>query len=299
MFGKLIALWLADLWTRAGSPEGARYEELGPGRGTLAADAIRAMASTGLRPEIHLVETSPSLKQAQAARLANATWHQDVGSLPRDRPLLIVANEFFDALPCRQLVATESGWRERLVTYASGAFKPLPGPPAAAAAIPEPIRAAPAGSIIETSPASLGAVRQLSDLLAATGGAALIIDYGHESTRAGETLQAVVRHSIADPWTAPGERDLTVHVDFEALGAAAAEAGAAVFGPVKQGEWLRDMGIEVRAATLARAAPARAPEIEAARRRLTAPDQMGDLFKVMALLGEGWPAPAGFPAPND
>ena len=294
MFGELVGLWLADLWARAGSPEGAVYVELGPGRGTLASDSLRAMRAAGLEPPVHFVEASPALRAAQKAAVPHARWHDDLASLPEGGPLLVVANEFFDALPIRQLIRTERGWHERLVTHAEGRFVPLPGPPVSAAAIPEHLRAAPAGTVIETSPASVAVARQLASLLSRSGGAALIVDYGHARTSAGETLQAVADHAFADPWTGPGSRDLTAHVDFEALGAAAAEAGVRTFGPRGQGEWLETMGIGLRAAALSRAAPARADEIAAARRRLTAGDEMGTLFKALALVAPGWPEPAGF-----
>jgi SAM-dependent MidA family methyltransferase len=294
MFGELIGLWLADLWDRAGRPNDVRYVELGPGRGTLAADALRAMRSAGLEPAVHFVETSPVLRQAQAARVPQASWHGDVSSLPEGVPLLIVANEFFDALPTRQLIATESGWRERLVVHDGGQFRPVPGPPVGSAAIPGHIRNAPPGTMLETSPSAVALIRQLAHPLGASGGAALIVDYGHERTNPGETLQAVAKHAFADPWVEPGERDLTVHVDFEALGAAALDMGLRVFGPRTQGGWLEAMGIGARAASLAKASPDRASEIEAARVRLTSPEQMGRLFKVMGLLPQSWPEPAGF-----
>jgi SAM-dependent MidA family methyltransferase len=294
MFGELVGLWLADLWNRAGRPANVAYAELGPGRGTLAADALRAMRSAGFAPEVHFVETSQVLRRAQAERVPAATWHSDVASLPGDRPLFVVANEFFDALPVRQLVKTADGWFERLVGFDGSRFVPMAGPPVAATAIPEHLRAAPPGSIVETSPPSIAVVRQLAHLLARSGGAALIVDYGHERTSAGETLQAVSRHAFADPWEAPGDRDLTAHVDFEALGRAAAEMGVRVLGPRGQGEWLEAIGLGARAAALSQTAPARAGEVAAARERLTAPEQMGTLFKAMALAAPGWPQPAGF-----
>ncbi|MEA3029770.1 MAG: dehydrogenase [ubiquinone] 1 alpha subcomplex assembly factor 7 [Sphingomonadales bacterium] len=292
MFGELAGLCLADAWQQAGRPEGTLYAELGPGRGTLAADALRAMRGAGLAPEVHFVETSPVLRRAQAERVPQARWHDDLSTLP-DGPLLLVANEFFDALPVRQLVATEGGWRERRVRAEAGRFVPAAGPLVPAAAIPAHLRAAPPGTILETSPSSVAILRLLAQRLAARGGAALIVDYGHERSAAGETLQAVRRHRFADPWAEPGESDLTAHVDFEALGAAA-EGRARVLGPVGQGAWLTALGIDARATVLAGAAPERAAEIEAARDRLVAPEQMGSLFKVMALVAPGWPDPAGF-----
>jgi len=293
MFGELVGLWLADLWVRAGRPD-AHLVELGPGRGTLAADALRAMRSAGLQPDVHLVETSAVLRAAQAGRVPDASWHDDVGTLPEGAPLLIVANEFFDALPIRQLVATETGWRERLVVNLDGRFAPVPGPRVSSEAIPAHLRNTAPGTVLETSPASAAVVQQLARLIAGSGGAALILDYGHARTAPGETLQAVSAHGFADPWSDPGERDLTAHVDFEALGEAARREGVRVLGPVTQGDWLRAMGIELRAAALAKAAPHRAEEIAGAVQRLTAPDQMGALFKAMALVAEGWPEPAGF-----
>jgi SAM-dependent MidA family methyltransferase len=148
--------------------------------------------------------------------------------------------------------------------------------------------------VLETSPASLAVVRRLAQKLAAGGGAALIIDYGHDRTGAGETLQAVAHHGYADPWVEPGERDLTAHVDFQALGDAARAEGVRVYGPTGQGAFLQMLGIDARAAALARAAPDRSAEIDAARRRLTAPGEMGELFRVLALIAPRWPEPAGF-----
>ena len=294
MFGELVGLCLADLWVRAGAPGDAAYVELGPGRGTLAADALRAMTAARLRPAVHLVETSPVLRHAQGERLPAAQWHDDSSTLPTGVPLLVVANEFFDALPVRQLVATEQGWRERLVVHEPSRFRPVPGPPVGSGAIPARLRSAPAGTVLETSPASVAVVRQLASLIAASGGAALIVDYGHAATAPGDTLQAVASHEHADPWISPGERDLTTHVDFQALAEAATAEGVKVLGPVPQGEWLQALGIEARAAALARNAPARAEEIAAARDRLVAADQMGTLFKAMALVAPTWPDPAGF-----
>ena len=291
MFGELAGLWIADLWNRAGRPE-AHYVELGPGRGTLAADALRAMGAAGLEPPVHFVETSPVLRAAQAERVAGATWHADLSALPEDRPLLVVANEFFDALPVRQLIATPSGWRERLVGVEGERFVPAAGPHVPASAIPEHIRAAPAGTILETSPASVATLRQLAERINMQGGAALIVDYGHDRTSAGETLQAVALHEYADPWMEPGERDLTAHVDFEALAAAA--EGLEVQGPVGQGEWLTALGIDVRTQALSSAAPSKAQEVARARDRLVSPAQMGTLFRVMALTAPGWPKPEGF-----
>ena len=287
MFGELVGLALADMWSRAGRPE-ACYVELGPGRGTLAADALRAMAAAGLRPAVELIETSPALRAAQAARLPGAGWHDDLSSLPTDRPLLVVANEFFDSLPLHQLVRADRGWHALAVTWSEGVFRRVPG-----AARPAPLQA-PVGTIVETSPASVAVIRELARRLALQGGAALIVDYGPARSGTGDTLQAVSSHAFADPWSEPGERDLTAHVDFAVLCEAAAAEGVEFRGPVGQGAWLQALGIDQRASALSRAAPARCGEIEAARSRLVSPDQMGTLFKVMALIAPSWPAPEGF-----
>jgi SAM-dependent MidA family methyltransferase len=287
MFGELIGLALADLWDRAGRPDAA-FVELGPGRGTLAADALRAMAVAGLRPPVHLVETSPVLRKLQRDRLPDAVWHDAIDSLPTDRPLLIVANEFFDALPLLQLVKTADGWCERMVGDGPDGFAPIPGLPVADG--PE---AAP-GALIERNPAAAAIAHALAERLARQGGAMLIFDYGYARSAQGETLQAVRGHAYTDPFAQPGASDLTAHVDFEALGAAATTGGARIFGPIPQGQWLIALGISDRAAILARGAPARADEIAAAYRRLTDAEEMGQLFKCMAALAPSWPDPAGF-----
>ena len=286
MFGELIGLWLADLWDRAGRPDGA-YVELGPGRGTLAADARRAMAKAGFAPPVHFVETSPVLRAAQAERVADAAWHDSIETLPDDVPLLIVANEFFDALPIRQLVRGRDAWHERLVACQDTLFLPIAGDPVPEAIIPEPLRPAPPGAVIETSPASVAIARALAERLARQGGGLLAVDYGYEGPALGETLQAVRAHAFVNPFEAPGEHDLTAHVDFATLAAALAQGGAVPHGPVTQGAFLTTLGIDARAAALG-------PAVSADRDRLVAPDQMGQLFKVLAATAPGWPRPEGF-----
>ena len=293
MFGELAGLWGADLWDRAARPA-AVWVELGPGRGTLAADARRAMATAGFDPAVHLVEISPVLRAAQAERVANATWHETVETLPDDAALIVVANEFFDALPIRQLVKRGDGWHERLVACQDTLFVPIAGPPLPKEIVPEPLRDAPAGSIIETSPAAVAIVRTLADRIARQGGALLVVDYGHEGPALGETLQAVRGHAFANVFEAPGEVDLSAHVDFTTLSAAAQGAGAVAWGLVEQGEWLVRMGIDTRVAALARAAPERMSALAADRERLVR--GMGALFRVLAVTAAGWPAPAGFGA---
>ncbi len=293
MFGELIGLWLADLWLRAGAASAA-YVELGPGRGTLSADAVRAMGKVGLQPPVHLVETSPVLRQAQSARIAMAVHHDTIDTLPTDRPLLIVANEFFDALPIRQLVHTGEGWRERTVDLEGDRLVPSVGEQRFDPVIPPALADTPVGGIVETSPASVSILRELAARIATQGGAMLAIDYGYEGPLAGNTLQALHRHRFADPFEAPGEQDLTAHVDFAALAEAARAEGVVAHKVIGQGALLTALGIAARADALARAAPDRGAEIEAARARLTEPAQMGTLFKALALTAAGWPIPGGW-----
>ena len=291
MFGELIGAWVANLWDRAGRPETA-WVELGPGRGTLAADALRVMARAGLAPQVHFVETSPVLRAAQAGQVSHATWHDATDTLPTDRALIVVANEFFDALPIRQLVRAASGWHERLVACQDTLFLPVAGNAVPDAILPEALHDAPSGSVIETSPAAVAVVRALAARLVAQGGALLAIDYGYEGPAIGDTLQAVRGHAFANPFEAPGEQDLTAHVDFATLAAAATLAGAVAYGPVGQGAFLDALGIAPRAAALAAAQPPRAAQVAADRARLV--EAMGTLFRVLALTAPGWPMPAGF-----
>ena len=272
MFGEMIGAALADCWKRAGAPDDAVYAELGPGRGTLAADALRMMRSAGFRGEAHLVETRPVLRDAQAKAVGHPHWHETIDDLPA-RPLLLVANEFLDALPVRQHV----GGVERRVRVAAGGL-----------AFDRD------GEIVETSPLREEAVNAIATCLAARGGVALFIDYGHARSAPGDTLQAVHGHGYAPVLANPGEQDLTAHVDFEAVASAARGAGAAATSVLGQGEWLLRLGLEARAQSLSRANPEQADEIQEALERLTSRDQMGELFKVIALHSRDWPAPAGF-----
>ena len=293
MFGELIGLWAADLWQRAYQVDMA-WVELGPGRGTLTADALRAMAQVGLTPPVHFVETSPTLRAAQKAVVPDATWHDDIATLPDDLPLIVVANEFFDALPIRQLVRGGDAWRERMVACQDLMFLPIGGKDVPESIIPEHLRDAAPGSVIETSPASVAIARGVAQRLIAQGGAALLIDYGYEGPAIGDTLQAVSAHQFANPFEDPGSRDLTAHVDFATLAAAASVEGLRIHGPVGQGAFLTALGIGPRAASLAVTSPDRTESIEADRARLVDADQMGELFKAMAWTSPDWPTPAGF-----
>ncbi len=292
-FGEMIGLWCADLWLRAGKPDVALVE-LGPGRGTLARDGLRSMARFGLAPRTHFVETSPVLRDLQAAAVPGAVFHADASTLPDDAPLIVVANEFFDALPIRQLVRTAAGWRERMVDWQGGAFVPVAGLVGMDRAVPARFAGAQAGAILETSPASVAVMRDLAGTIARQGGAMLIVDYGHGATGLGDTLQAVERHGYADPFAAPGERDLTAHVDFGALVAAATAAGLRARGPVGQGAFLRALGIDARVEALAARHLERAEALAGEHARLCDADAMGRLFKAMAVHHSDWPAPEGF-----
>ncbi len=293
MFGELIGLWLADLWIRGGRPT-VHYVELGPGRGTLAKDALRAMATVGLVPEVHFVETSPVLRALQSNEVPAAFWHDHVGTLPTDAPLLIVANEFLDALPVHQVVKADDCWRQRVVDWTEQGFELRAGKPVPFAIIPQTLADDPVGSIIESSPDAVDIVRQLAQRIGEQSGAALFIDYGYDGPAVGDTLQAVSAHAHADPLANPGEQDLTVHVDFATLSAMAELCGVAVQDSVGQGEWLNRLGLAERAQALSDAQPERAAEITAAYHRLTATEAMGRLFRVMAFASGDWPVPAGF-----
>ncbi len=294
MFGELIGLWLADMWIRAGREEPVHYVELGPGRGTLARDALAAAKRYGLSPRIHFVETSSALKDIQLAAVPRAFWHDDLSAVPMQGPILLVANEFLDALPVRQLVMTDEGWRERMVGFHDGRFLPVAGQMPMDLAVPEARRLAPAGTIIETCPGAAATIYEVAGRLGEQGGAALFFDYGHDVIRDGSTLQAVRAHRKVDPFAAPGSADLTAHVDFATLAAIAASRGCRWLGTVSQGRWLRALGIEARADALSELAPLQASAIHAAKDRLIGEGQMGALFKVMGLAAPKWPDGAGF-----
>ncbi len=305
IFGELLGMWCAAVWQSMGEPDSFHWVEIGPGRGTLMADAVRATGNVEgflASAHIHMVETSPVLMEAQKAALSgvgvnNVTWHRDVSQVP-DGPMLCLANEFFDALPIRQFQRVLAGWRERLVDVNAdmdGLEFRLSGESAEDHFIPNALHDAPDGAIAEISPASLRIMHTLAERLVRDGGSALIIDYGHTRSAPGETLQAMQNHKYADVLDAPGEQDLTAHVDFDALGQIAKVAGAKVHGPVEQGEFLKRLGLAVRAKRLAGVArdKAQAQEVVSGAARLVDPAQMGRLFKVM-----GVSAPQPLPLPG-
>ncbi|UEM22023.1 class I SAM-dependent methyltransferase [Skermanella mucosa] len=296
MFGELIGLWCAHTWSAMGAPDRVNLVELGPGRGTLMRDALRAAAMVPKfrdAARVHLVETSPVLRERQRELLAPVLedcpprWHDALAGVP-DGPLLVIANEFFDALPIRQFVKTAHGWTERMVDVdeAGGGFRFVldrrPGP--VEALIPADIRELPPGSVFEACPAALAVAHELGARLATSGGAALICDYGHPVSAAGETLQAVRRHAFVPVLESPGTADLTAHVDFGMLIEAARSGGASAWGPTTQGAFLTALGIRERAGQLRRrATPAQATDIDSAVHRLIDGTEMGTLFKVLAL----------------
>ena len=292
MFGELVGLWCAVTWRQMGAPAPVRLVELGPGRGTLMKDALRAtVAEPDFRAALtlHLVETGDRLRAAQAESLADtgAAWHDSLIDVPPG-PMLLVANEFFDALPVHKFERAEDGWHERLVTFRDGGFQ---FELAEKVAVLD--RPGGQGELFEQAPARACYMAEIAARLGTVGGAALIIDYGHAESANGDTLQAVRAHKPQPVFAEPGLADLTSHVDFEALARASAKS-AAVHGPVRQGPFLRALGIETRAALLQRSAtPEQARDIESALYRLIDSRQMGDLFKVMALTAKGAPAPAG------
>ncbi len=306
MFGELIGLWCAQCWLQLDRPAPLRLIELGPGRGTLMVDALRAGATLpGFREAlvVHLVEISPSLRETQRAALApvEVHWHDNLSDVP-EGPALIVANEFFDSLPIRQFERSPRGWHERLVDWdeAAGRFRFVVSAQLdpAALLIPAPLRAAAPGSIAEVCPAGLSIAAELGQRVAASGGAALIVDYGPAEPSVGPSFQAVRRHRQADPLADPGNNDLSAHVDFASLAAAAREAGAAAHGPVPQGAWLNRLGLPERARRLKDSAtPDQRSAIDLAGHRLTAGEQMGMLFKVLALASPRLGVPPGFAEP--
>jgi NADH dehydrogenase [ubiquinone] 1 alpha subcomplex assembly factor 7 len=306
MFGEIVGLWLAEAWAGLGRPAPARLVELGPGRGTLMADLLRAAArveSFRRSLSIHLVETSARLRRLQAERLVgvDVEWHDDFGELSPG-PLLLVANEFFDALPVHQLVRTGQDWVERRVGLAEDGgltFVVDERPSPLSEQIPER-DAAPAGAVAEVSPARAALARQIGGRIAASGGVALLIDYGAWAAGpTGDTLQAVRGHAACAPLASPGEADLSAQVDFLALAEAGCAGGAAVFGPVPQGTFLRTLGIEARALQLlGRASAEQRRQLRAGLFRLTDPSAMGEVFKVLMLASPDGPPPPGFGAPT-
>jgi NADH dehydrogenase [ubiquinone] 1 alpha subcomplex assembly factor 7 len=301
MFGELIGLFFVQAWEDQGRPDPFPLVELGPGRGTLMADMMRAAAKVApafvSAAEIVLVETSPALREVQARTLSQlrvrwtTTLPETVGA-----PLFLVANEFVDALPIRQFVRSRSGWHERMVSGDGERLRFAATPePVPEELIPSDLRNAAEGSVFETNPAARSLMREIAARIAQGGGLALLIDYGHSESATGDTLQAVKAHSYCDVLADPGEADLTAHVDFAALKREAEAESVAVCGPMSQGAFLDALGIAARAERLKLTSPTHGDEIDAALARLTAQGGMGALFKAMAVTARSAPPPPGFP----
>ncbi|VTZ51004.1 Methyltransferase [Methylocella tundrae] len=305
MFGELLGLWCVEVWRLMGAPEAVRLVELGPGRGTLMADALRAVkvAPDFLAAlEVHLVEISLPLREAQRAALegrgVKVVWHASVDEIPPG-PAIFIANEFFDALPVRHYVHRDGGWRERLIGLDENgrlAFGLGATHETAIAARGE------ADDVLEVGVAASRLMTQLAVRIVTQGGALLAIDYGYTEPARGETLQAMRAHQFVDPLADPGEADLTTHVNFSSLMRSARGAGAAVHGPVEQGRFLTRLGIFERAAMLKHhASQAQSAAIDAARERLAGEGpgldratDMARLFKVLAVTRREFDPPPGF-----
>ncbi len=296
-FGEVLGAWAAVVWQMMGAPDPVILAEAGPGRGTLMADARRALRrvapdfSAALR--LHLIEASARLRAVQAAALPEATWHDRAEDLPPG-PLVLLANEFCDALPIRQHVRRGAGWTERFV--GDGGFVEMPADPPDLGApdLGTSWLDAAEGAVVETGDAARRLAATLGARVAASGGAVLLLDYGPAARAPGDSLQALRDGRPADPLADPGSADLTAHVDFAALAEAARAAGAAVHGPLPQGVFLARIGLPQRSHALARANPARAAALSAATRRLTEPNRMGRLFKALAITHPALPTPPGF-----
>ena len=309
IFGELIGLMFVQAWEDRGRPKRFHLVELGPGRGTLMADLLRAAK---IRPgfidaaAVSLVETSPALRAIQARTLAGVevNWCASVGEVPQDAPLFLVANEFFDALPARQFVRGERGWHERMVTakdetliFALSPEAAFPPPRSWGGGPPQAVEGAgapPAGAVFESSPASQAIIQDIAHRITVQGGIALIVDYGHAETGFGDTFQAMKTNAYADLLAEPGEADLTFHVDFAALARAAREAGAHMCAIQTQSALLESLGIHARASRLKQMQPDQADNIDSAVSRLTGPAQMGALFKAMAICERQPPGVPGF-----
>jgi NADH dehydrogenase [ubiquinone] 1 alpha subcomplex assembly factor 7 len=292
IFGELIGVWVAQVWQSLGSPRHFALIELGPGRGTLMADMLRVLAKVegcGKAAEVHFVETSPALRAAQQERVPMATWHHTLASLP-SLPCVIIANEFFDALPIRQFERRGTKVFERTVGLSGDGLE--------VGLVPSAMQVRLRGEgVFEDQSIRTAVAREMADQVARLGGAALVIDYGHGRTALGDTLQAMYKHSFVPVTERPGEADLTSHVDFEALGRACLVEGAVVAGLMTQGDFLNAMGLEARTEVLSRTIDGNSrTQLVAASERLAHPDQMGHLFKVMAVTSAGLSPPYPFGA---
>lgn len=304
IFGELIGLWCVSLWMAAHRPA-IDLIELGPGRGTLMADALRATRNIkgfheSLR--VHLVETSPALRekqwQALAGKHADINWHESLDDVPADRPGFFIANEFFDALPIRQWQQTPSGWAERRVGLEENNDQHFAFTLDASAQPPFDMAQIPANAqMLERCEAGLGIMKTIASRISSLGGAALLIDYGYLGGTRADTLQAVRDHAFFEPLKEPGTADITAHVDFSALAATARTASLAVYGPIEQGRFFYRLGATIRMTQLMKHSTVeQKKDIVSGVRRLLSPEGMGSLFKVMAVVPSALPIPDGFDA---
>lgn len=298
MFGEMLGLWCADRWIAMGRPARFNLIELGPGRGTLMADMLRATKAVpgfGTAARVCFIEASQRLRGLQAEKVPGVSWHNRLTDVPTG-PSILIANEFFDALPIHQFEKQGGKWLERGVGADGDTLKPvLTQPGAKLALVPESVRAAGDGSIAEVCPAGLSIAGEIAERLVAQPGAALIIDYGYKISAPGDSFQALKSHEYVDPFAEPGLADLTTHVAFDQLAAAAAQKGAAPSPVQEQGAFLMALGLGLRAQKLAAAeGKAGQARILGELKRLTAPDEMGTLFKVLAIQSPGLTPPPGF-----
>lgn len=288
MFGEMIGLWLANRWQAMGAPTRINLIELGPGRGTLMADVLastRSVAGFHDALTVHFLELSEQLRAEQKKAVPSATWHSSLATIPNG-PVLVVANEFFDALPIHQFEFKDGIWFERSVTLDGdeNLKMVLTEPSAKLALVPEHLRKPKGNAVVEVSPASIGIMRDIGDRLNNDGGAALIIDYGYDHANFGDSFQAVKDHRYCDALTAPGKADITAHVNFESLKRMAMDAGLQVGGPTGQGQFLMQLGLGSRASALVKGkSEEQHAEVFSALKRLTAPDEMGTLFRVLSV----------------
>ncbi len=301
IFGELIGLWAADYWQRMGAPDPVILAEFGPGRGTLMQDALRAAhALPAFREAARpwLIETSPRLRAVQQQALAGekVQWGQSLADLPPG-PMIAIANEFFDALPVRQFIRLADGWHERLVGI-QGDHLVFITSPRADQNIPELLAeahlSAAEGEIAEICPDAQRIAAEIAARLQRQDGAMLFLDYGPARSATGDSLQALRDHRFHDPLADPGEADITAHVDFQRLLESARLRGGRTAGPLTQGEFLSRLGLHQRAGVLAHQNPARQKEIMEGAKRLSAPGEMGTLFKAAAIFRQDGPVPAGF-----
>ncbi|GHF18889.1 ATP synthase subunit beta [Kordiimonas sediminis] len=296
MFGEMLGLWCADRWMALGSPASFQLVELGPGRGTLMADILRAGKQVQGFTEaasVNFVEASPQLRDMQRKKVPHAAWHDNLAALD-PLPTLFVANEFFDALPIHQFEKTKDGWRQRAITADNNNDLQWCLMPASsmAALIPSSLQQCPEGDVVEVCPAALSFTGQIARHIVGHGGAALFIDYGYSTSKPGDSFQALRQHNYTDPLLEPGKADLTAHVAFDQLQYAGKEAGAATFGPATQGQFLMALGLGLRAQALAKGKDLETQAtLLSELKRLTAPEEMGELFKVIALQNKDIPAP--------